>query len=81
MAEVYATLDDIKTAVNKISTSDDAALLLNLAAATKAIDNFCRRPDGFVADAAASARVYTAHGGPILDIDECVEITLVAVKS
>ena len=80
MAEVYATLDDIKTALDKQTTADDAALLLILKAATKAIDNFCNRPDGFVADAAASARLYPGTGGPVLYIDECAEVTLVAVK-
>lgn len=79
--EVYATLDDVKLQLKKTTTTNDAALLLILEAATKAIDNYCRRPDGFLADAAATARVYAGDGGPVQQIDECVEVTLVAVKN
>jgi len=80
MAEVYATLDDAKSQLDKTTTTNDAALLLLLEAATKAIDNYCHRPDGFLADSSASARIYAGNGGPIQRIHECVEITLVEVK-
>lgn len=80
MAEIYATLDDVKTALDKQTTADDAALLLILKAASRSIDNFCNRPDGFVADEDASARLYAGSGGPVLLIDECVAISTVAVK-
>jgi hypothetical protein len=52
-----------------------------LDAATQSIDQFCNRAaDGFVAAAAASARYFTGKGEPHLLIDECVEITGIAVK-
>lgn len=76
----YATVAELKAQINKTGTEDDVALAAFLDAATTAIDQFCHRPDGFVADAVASARVYSGTGSPVLHIDECTSITLVAVK-
>jgi hypothetical protein len=76
----YATAAELRAEFNKTSTADDVTLGRLLDAATRAIDRTCNRPDGFVADTEASARVYTGSGGPVQDIDECVEITTVAVK-
>jgi hypothetical protein len=78
--DTYATLTEIKGALKKTTDTDDAALLLVLKAATRTIDRFCNRPDGFLADASASARLYAGNGGPILWVDECVEVDTVAVK-
>lgn len=78
--ETYATLAELKGEIGKTLTGDDAALDLILQSASDAIDALCNRPDGFLAVETASARVYTGSGGPIQWIDECVEISLVAVK-
>lgn len=51
-----------------------------LDAASEAINNQCHRKDGFVADAAASARLFVGSGQSVQMIDECVEITAVGVK-
>jgi hypothetical protein len=52
-----------------------------LDAAEMSIDRFCNRAeDGFVAIAVATARYYHGKGEPHLLIDECIEITEVAVK-
>lgn len=77
---MYATISELKSRINKTGTGDDFDLTGLLTAAADAIDGFCNRPDGFIADETASARIYTGSGGPIQAIDECIEITLVAVK-
>nr|NIQ88963.1 hypothetical protein [Deltaproteobacteria bacterium] len=48
--------------------------------ASRAIDNFCNRPDGFEAADNFTARFYSGTGRAFLLIDECVEISEVAVK-
>ena len=80
MGESYCTVAELRGQIGKTGTSDDAQLQILIDGASEAIDAFCNRPDGFVADTRASARVYTGSGGPWQRIDECVEITLVAVK-
>lgn len=59
----------------------DVELNIFLNAISAAIDAYCNRPDGFVADAVASARVYAGSGKAFQRIDECVEVTAVASKS
>ena len=79
----YCTVDELRTQINKIGTTgtgSDDALELIIKAVSNAIDQYCNRPDGFIADDEASARVYAGAGRPYLLISECVEITLVSVK-
>jgi len=76
----YATVAVLKAEINLVSASDDATLTRLLDAATRAIDRFCNRPDGFEADVIASARYYAGRGKPYELIGECVEISTVAVK-
>jgi hypothetical protein len=76
----YATAAELRAYMNKVSTDLDDEINELLESATIAIDNLCNRPNGFVADVAASARLYTGNGKPYLLIDECVEISTVAVK-
>lgn len=77
---MYATVSELKSRINKTGTGDDFDLAGLLTSAADTIDRFCNRPNGFVADETASARIYTGSGGPIQTIDECTNITLVAVK-
>lgn len=77
----YATNTELKSRINKIGVADDATLTAILSAAENTINLFCNRPDGFLADAAASARRYAGSGKPYQSIDECIAITLVEVKS
>lgn len=77
---MYATAAELKPQINKTSTADDTILTTLLSAAENTINQFCNRLDGFLADAAASARRYAGTGKPYQFIDECVEITLVEVK-
>ncbi len=78
----YATVTELKNRLN-IDTTDatrDSVLNGLLNAASAAIDGYTNRPDGFIADAVASARYYAGSGHATQYIDECVQITLVAVK-
>lgn len=83
MSNTYATAAELRTQINKAGstgTATDAALTLILQAASDAIDRGTNRPDGWIADSVASARVYSGQGKTYALIDECVAITLVAVK-
>lgn len=78
----YATLAEFKVTVPLASTdaSRDASITRMLTAASRAIDAFCGRPDGFVALGTAAARVYPGSGESVQRIDECTSITTVSVK-
>jgi len=77
----YATLAQVKAAMQKTNTDGDVVITRILDAATRSIDRFCNRlDDGFIADLTASARYYSGDGRSFLLIDECVAITEVAVK-
>ena len=76
----YATLAEVKARMQKTDTDADAFLTGTIDAVSRAIDNFCNRPDGFEASDAATARYLSGNGRAILLINECVEVTAVAVK-
>jgi hypothetical protein len=76
----YATLGELKVAINVLTASDDTILQAWLDAAEKSVNNFCNRPDGFLAPAIASARYYPGSGKAFQLIDETPAITAVAVK-
>jgi hypothetical protein len=76
----YETLANLKAQMNKSNTDQDGVISLTLDAASTAIDNFCNRPDGFRADSNATPRIYRGSGRNWQNIDECTEVTLVAVK-
>ena len=78
----YATLAELKTNIDYDAVTDDVALQSLLNAAARMIDQHCKREqEGFIADDAATARIYAGDGTAVQRIDECVEITLVAVKT
>jgi hypothetical protein len=77
---VYATTAEVRQDINMDSTTDDATLERLLRSATQRIDQFCNRPDGFIATTVASQRFYSGSGKTWQMIDECTEITAVAVK-
>jgi len=78
----YATFTEFKehTTLRDTSGDNQASVERLLDAASRNIDRFCNRPDGFEADSSASARTYAGSGTPYQRIDECIEITLIAVK-
>lgn len=79
----YASLTEFKQVVPLTSTdaTRDTVIGLMLTAASRAIDAYCNRPDGFVALSVATARVYAGNGTGCQRIDDCVEVSLVAVKA
>lgn len=78
----YATVSDLKNRLNIVSTDTtrDSVMAALLEAAERAINGLCNRPHGFIADATASARYYPGNGADCMRIDECTQITTVAVK-
>jgi len=77
---VYASLAECKGRVNLQGAGDDVWLTALLISASRAIDNFCNRPDGFRALGTATARRYAGSGKSWQEIDECMQVTLVEVK-
>jgi hypothetical protein len=76
----YANASELRQRIGKVGSTDDEQLTALLSAAERNIDRTCNRPDGFLADTSATARVYAGSGKPYQWIDECIEITAVAVK-
>ena len=78
----YSTIAELKAAMNKVTATDDAVLTATVAAVSRAIDAFCNRPDGFVAEANGyeTTRYFPGSGKRYQWIDECVDVATVAVK-
>ncbi len=76
----YGTLASLKAAIQKDDDDADTTLNALLEAASRKIDQFCNRPDGFVAENYTIQRRYRGSGMVYQLIDECVEIEQVAVK-
>jgi hypothetical protein len=78
----YATAAEIQRSLNKgtLSGTETAEFGALATEASRLIDDYCQRPDGFVALAVATARIYAGNGERALRIDECVAVTLVEVK-
>jgi len=78
----YCTLAEVQADIDLEDASGSAAATIGrlIIAAERNINRFCNRPDGFEADAAASARYFYGSGLSHQYIDETVEITTVSVK-
>ena len=76
----YCTVSELRAAIDKTLTDDDTTIGTTITAISRTIDQFCNRPDGFVALSTATARTFTGSGQAVQWIDECAAITLVAVK-
>ena len=78
--QVYATVAELKSRIDRTLETDDVTLLGLLTGASRSIDNACnRKKDGFVA-AVSSAREFVGSGTTIQRIDECASVSLVEVK-
>jgi len=78
----YCTAAELRTQIDKTGTSgssSDTALGVIIAAASRAIDQWCNRKDEFIGGTAA-AREFAGSGLPYQWIDDAAAITLVAVK-
>jgi len=76
----YATTAEVKTRINKTRADEDASIAALITAASRAIDEYCNRPDGFVAPAAGVARLYTGTGDFYMFVDEFIAVSAVEVK-
>lgn len=79
-SSAYGTVKELRAHMVKAAIAQDWELAQLLDGATRLIDGICNRPEGFVATASSSARLFAGTGGPFQYIDECVSITTVAVK-
>lgn len=82
---VYATADEFKSYLQRsgdVNHGDDAMINSLLSAAEYKTDSFCNREDtGFLASDTATIKTYVGNGTGVCWIDECVEVTAVAVKT
>jgi len=78
----YCTTTELKNAMNKQTAGDDAVLAATITAVSRAIDQYCNRPDGFVAELSGyeSTRYYFGTGKTYQWIDENVDVVAVYVK-
>lgn len=76
----YATAVETRAWLQMTTATYDTQIEGLLDAVSEAIDRQTNHPDGFVADAVASARTFAGKGLRYLYIPECAEITLIAVK-
>ena len=77
----YVTLSEVKAASDiRNDTRFDARIGTLIEAASATIDQMCNRPEGFLAQSVASAKLYAGSGRDSLMISECVEVTLVEIK-
>jgi len=77
----YVTVEAFKSYIDYDDDDKDTLMELCLTAAENRIEEVCgREQDGFVAPETATQRVFVGNGEPWLYIDQCVEITEVAVK-
>ena len=78
----YCTLAEVLADIDLTDASGSATATMGrlIIAAERNINTFCNRPDGFEADAVASARYFPGSGLSHQFIDETVDITTVSVK-
>lgn len=76
----YTTPEEVREQIDKRLTTKDGPLTLMIRAASRAIDNACNRPDGFLAPTLGTARLFTGSGDGIQRIDECAAVSLVEAR-
>jgi hypothetical protein len=79
MANLYATVEQLKQRINITDTVDDVVLDMVLDAVSRAIDNFCNR--FFYSTAAGTVRYYTPIYTDEVQIDDCVALSAVVTDS
>jgi len=76
----YTSPEELRQEVSITLTTNDVSLKRLIDAASRMIDRYCKVPDGFIADATASARTFTGRGLPFIRVDQFVAVTAVGVK-
>jgi hypothetical protein len=74
----YATVDELKAALDKASTTDDDVLQLWLDAASQFIDQFTRRT--FAVGSAGESRTFDIGGGSLQELPDYTAITAVTLR-
>lgn len=79
----YATTTELRDEIDLDAADATTISILEavLDAASQSIDNFCNRPDGFVALEIETSRLYTGTANKVLRIDECVDVLEVASRA
>lgn len=80
----YCTESDVKNGMSRavaFSAIESAVVAQLIAEASELINNTCNRPDGFVALAVGTARLFAGSGARYQRIDECVAVSKVEVKT
>lgn len=77
----YATASELSIQTGVDLTKYTAQVTPLLLAVSEAINNQCHRRDGFVADSVATARIFVGSGETYQNINECVNISSVAMKA
>jgi hypothetical protein len=75
----YCSAAEVKAQPDITGTDSDTIINAFIGAASRTIDGFCNRPDGFVAPAVAAARYFVGNGKPYLFIDEFATASGLAV--
>ena len=82
---VYGTVEELCARIEivyaDLTAAQIATLLEVMTAMSRKIDNFTRRPDGYVALGAAELRYFSGSGKNWMRIPECTTVTLVAMKA
>jgi len=81
---VYGTVEELCARIEivyaDLTAAEIATLLEVLTAISRKMDNFTRRPDGYVALDTAELRYFSGAGKQWVRIPECTSVTLVAMK-
>lgn len=80
MPSSYVTVAEIAAQTNIDTTKYNTKLTALIPIVSDMIDGYCKRPNGFEADATTSTRTYAGTGTAIQRIHETPSITLVEVK-
>lgn len=83
MGVLYATVEELRAQPDIARDAHDTTLETLLEAASRAIDAYCNRPDGFVAPAEGGEepRLFWGSGAPHLYIGDCVAVAEVALRT
>ena len=80
VGDAYATAAEYRAAIDKVDTSEDAEVLIDLTSVTRHVE---KRLAGrfFTKDAAAVVRIYKPKYPDILEVDDIVSVTSIKVDA